>query len=232
MHIVIPTRGRAHDQPALRMIKGAGFIPILVGNSLGDVPRDVSKLDFDIFPHDNVGQVRQYIIDNYGPKVIIIDDDIRIHQRKEDGMFRRATPEEVRLFVQRVALELGQYTMVGVAARFMGQHNPRDHMINKRVGGVMGINVPELKGARFRLANSEDTDFQLQVMLNGDQVKVLTEWAMDDKGKYREGGCATYRPHQNCEAEQESAEMMKALWPGIVTTDKRGQLRIAWRKFA
>lgn len=234
MRVAIPTRGRPGDQTAFDFLRYSGYEVMLYANSIKDTPFYIEECDYRIFPHDHVGQIRQHILQENHGKVLMVDDDVRFHKRKDDGNFRRATEVEAQDLLAYIDEGLDSYPIMGIAQRFMGQHNPRGSILDKRCLHVMAYNTELLPEPwpEFRLPNSEDTDFQLQVMTRGGTVCISTEYAVDDRGKYREGGCSAYRPFRDCPVEKDTATKMQEFWPGIVTVDKRGQLRVNWRRAA
>lgn len=229
LHFVIPTHGRASSQPTYDFLVAMGLRPVLAVNS----EEDAGGREHVVFPHEHVGQVRQRILEEFGPRLVMLDDDIALYQWNGQRMAPLTTAEEIGYLIEHVEQALDRYAHVGLADRFMGHTRQRPMEMNKRYIKFLAFNHDLFPEAwpEFRLPVSEDLDFNLQLLRAGRENCILTEWAVADRGQYKDGGCQRYR---NDELERQVCEWLAAEYPGVYsyTQDAKGRWRsrVAWRQ--
>ena len=190
-----------------------------------------------IFHHkQGIRNTRQFVVDDYthGNKFCQLDDDLTFYKRLEAGNFVKATPDDVELMFDEIETKLDSYAHVGVVDKFMSHLQPRDFISNARYNQVLAYNTKlfPVPHPKFRVALGEEQDFNLQLLSQGRESCILTEWSKSTTN-YAEGGCAQWR---TAEIELAAHKEMVDLWPGIVTlrdnknTISKTSLSIAWRK--
>lgn len=176
-----------------------------------------------------IGAVRQWMIDNSPEKVIMLDDDLRFAVRREDDrkLLKQAAPVQLEEMFWHLENCLDSYPLVGVASR-EGANNCTDHLMhNTRVLRLLAYRADILRelDVRFdRVPVMEDFDVALQLLRHGHENLVLNEWAHNQEGSGKEGGCSTYR---TMELQAQAAERLAELHPGLVRVVEK-ETKTAW----
>jgi hypothetical protein len=229
MEIVIPTRGRIFQetyselpksiQKRVKFIVTPGLEQCVVGPDVIPVPESVK----------GIGPKRQWIIDNFGPKVLMLDDDLTFATRRQDDptKFVPSSERELEQMVEWLDACLDSYPHVGVSVREGGNRNTELHLWNGRMLRVHGFRTDVLKkeNIRFdRLPFMSDFDVTLQILRAG-YVNLKINWMVQNqRSSNAPGGCSTYR---TIEGLRESAHKLKALHPDYVTLVEK-QTKGAW----
>jgi hypothetical protein len=238
MEVVIPSSGRANKQITRRYFPDAHII----------VPEN-EVVDYSIHanvvgvPVKGIGATRQWIIENYGPKVLMLDDDLTFFARRLDDRtkFRDLVPGDLQSMLNYVEYMLDEHPHVSIATREGGNRNIDEFQFHTRTLRALAYHTPTLHkhGVRFdRMPVMEDFDVSLQLLTKGHGNCVINMWVQNQHGSQTEGGCSQYR---TMEVQAKAAEALAEEWPEYVTvvekTTKtawgggtRKDVRIQWKK--
>lgn len=183
-------------------------------------------------------------VDNDGPGLVMMDDDLRFCVRREDDptKFRSATGKDVEAMFKAVfKLLRSGVAHAGVLAREGGNRITEESVHATRMMRLLGYNAAIVRplGVRFdRLPFQQDFDMTLQLLRKGYGNVVLAGWAHDQGSSNAEGGCATYRTLDKlAENARKLAELhapfvkvvekqTKGAWGGATRLD----VVVAWKK--
>lgn len=244
MEVFIPTLARPNRQETWK--------------NLPDVVRERTTLlvnyedsnNYTRYPHillppevKGIGKVRQWVIENAGPKVVMLDDDLRFAVRRTDDptKFQDATQDEITKMFEGISAALNVYAHVSVSTREGGNRNTADFVWDTRLLRVLAYrtDILQRKGISFdRLPVMEDFDVTLQLLREG-YSNVALNWIVQDQlGSNLAGGCSTYR---TLAVQRKAALELQALHPDFVTVvtkqtktawqgQERTDVRIQWKK--
>lgn len=229
MDIVIPTYGRALSQTTLLALVKEGIKPFLV-------VQDREKEAYEQYAEDcylkilpdsirTIAPTRQWIIDHVGVSdhIVMLDDDLVFFRRRLDypdklrDLFSGELPS---LFVE-MAEALESVPHVGIAAREGANRDTSETRMNTRIMRVLGYDrsVLQKESITFgRMAVMEDFDVALRLLRLGYDNVVLNEWANNQAGSGKEGGCSHFRTP---ELHAASASKLAAFHPGFVKVVKK-----------
>jgi len=237
MNVVIPSSGRANRQTTLEQIPWAIVV----------VPMDEVKA-YDRYdpvgcPADGIGHTRQWIVDNFGPKVLMLDDDLTFFIRRAEDRtkFRHTTADERTAMLGAVSDRLDNYVHVSIATREGGNRNTDEYAYNTRTLRALAYNTEVLRSERIRfdrMSVMEDFDVNLSLLTKGFENCVVNSWVHDQHGSQTAGGCSQYR---TMEMQSAAAEALAARYPEFVTVVERTtktawgggtrkDVRIQWKK--
>ena len=165
-------------------------------------------------------------------KLVMLDDDLSFAKRDGDGKhFHVCNEIELRAMFEKLDEVLDRYAHAGVCERFMSQHRPREFQLNTKYLNLLACNLAlfPTPQPRARTLVCEDIDINLQLLTQGYQNILLTEWCQSNVPN-ASGGCSTYRTD---EVRKESQEQLEKNFPGIVETLDRSEgsprmNRISW----
>jgi hypothetical protein len=235
MKIVIPSRGRWARQ-----------------TTLDNLPLDIVAKTTVVVPHKEVSQYqtwnrcsvdivaepariggiadkRQWIVENFGPKVCMLDDDLVFAMRRSDDLtkFRPALPEDIRLLFTAIEDLLEQYAHVGVSGR-EGANRKTDGGIEiGRMSRILAYRTEVLKneGVRFDDVHfMEDFHVTLSLLEKGYMNCIVSWMVQNQNGSNAEGGCSTIRTD---EGQAAAARRLAFLHPRFVTVVKK-TTKTAW----
>ena len=253
MQIYIPTRGRLEDQITLFNLPDGLYYKtkLVVDASEADDHKDMYGDDHVIVlpaSCNTIGKVRQFIIDQhdikkYGPKIIMLDDDLGFNMRRTDirEKFLPATDESIIEGFSLVEKLLDDHPHGGIRARQMSQDAP-DIDYNCRALRALSYRVDILRENNItfdRLIVMEDFDVTLQLLRRGYSNAVISTIIQGQGSSNAPGGCSIYR---NNERQKEGAEGLQRLHPEFVKvrtkktnwkgwgSDERTDVTITWKK--
>lgn len=232
MDIVIPTYGRAlpHMQTTLRQMNEDGIVPKVVvqlrERELWWGHNAMPTLDYElhVLPDEirTIAPTRQWIIDHVGEsdKVVMVDDDLVFYRRRDDDRtkLRDLKPGELKQMLLEIEAFLMNHSHVGIASREGANRNTEEYSHNTRIMRVLGYRrdtLQKLLIAFGRLPVMEDFDVALRLLRHGLPNIVLNNWANNQAGSGKEGGCSHFRTP---DLHAESARRLAALHPGYVKT--------------
>jgi hypothetical protein len=251
MKIVIPSRGRPNKQTTIES---------LPKNLRKDVVLIVPINELHLYWHwgahvelrdqapgiSGISDKRQWIAEQYGPKVCMVDDDLVFAMRRDDDptKFRTALDQDIELLFGSIESGLENYAHVGVSGR-EGANRKIDPLIEVgRMTRILGYrtDVLQKEGCRFdRLQFMQDFDMTLQLLRRG-YPNCIINWAVQNQGgSNSEGGCSTIRtPEAHAVAANGLASLhpefvsvvektTKTAWGGGVRTDVRVQWKEAFK---
>ena len=232
MDIIIPSSGRPDKQTTVASLPVTllKYVDLLIPST--EVPQywhHSARVRVVPCPVKGIGPTRQFVIDNYGPKVVMLDDDLVFATRREDepAKFRDATDSEVEELFDSIDFLLDDYPHVGVATREGGNHNTNDHVKDTRMLRILAYRTDVLRreGIRFdRLPVMEDFDVTLSLLRRGYSNCVINYMVQNQNGSGLKGGCSQYR---TMEMQAEAAYALKALHPEFVNVVEK-QTKTAW----
>jgi hypothetical protein len=185
-----------------------------------------------VLPSDcrGIGKVRQWVVENAGPKVVMLDDDLRFAIRRNDDptKFRDATSEQVATMFKSISAALDVYAHVSVSTREGGNRCIEDYVWDTRLLRVLAYRTDVLRNEDIsfdRIPVMEDFDVTLQLLRKG-YSNVAINWMVQDQlGSNLAGGCSTYR---SPELQAAAAHGLKLLHPNFVTVVTK-QTKTAWQ---
>lgn len=199
-----------------------------------------------VLPADikSIGPTRQYLVDNYAPFILMLDDDLDFAVRRVDEptKFTPATGRDITHMIDTIyqVLRQGREPLVGVSAREGANYDTSQFKFATRQLRVHGVDTEIFreKNIRYdRIPFMEDFDVTLQVLEAGYTNRVLNGWVHNQRGgSNAKGGCSVTR---TLEAHNEAAKELKRLHPRFIQlVDKesgnwggaRIDVRISWKK--
>ena len=249
--IYIPTRGRVTDQRTWAALpESVRLITFLVADE--DDAESLDMLGYPVLTHqlDNIGAIRQWIIDQHdvderGPHLLFLDDDLRFFYRSTEDTTKviplePGSPGMEQMFVEYHRM-LDHCSLAGIAPRHMSNRYDDPYLFNHRVYKTWGINVEvfrELQLQADRVTVGEDYDVFLQFLTHGRRMALLNTFISDDVKVQADGGCATYRTN---EVSTESSLKVKGFFPEFVKLverppwpgspgDVRLEMQVQWKK--
>jgi len=230
MQIYIPTRGRSGNQVTLEHLPKSlyKYVTFVVDSSENFVHKQyLNRVKVLTCPStvDTIGKVRQYICDQhnigrYGPKLLMLDDDLRFAARRTDQQdkFRDVIAGEIETLIQTIDYVLDKHAHCGVLAREGGNRVTEQYKSNTRLLRALGYRVDVMRehSVRFdRLIVMEDFDVALQLMELGYDNVAICDFVQDQGKSNAPGGCSAYR---TLERQAEGARGLKELHPAVVQT--------------
>lgn len=192
----------------------------------------------------SIGPTRQYLVENFGPFILMLDDDLDFAVRRADDPTRFTPASGIDVIhmmdtIYQVLIQ-GTHPLVGVSAREGANYDTKQFKYATRQLRVHGVDTEIFreKNIRYdRISYMEDFDVTLQVLENGYANAVLNGWVHNQRGgSNAKGGCSTTR---TLEAHNEAAKELKRLHPRYVQlVDKesgnwggaRTDVRVSWKK--
>lgn len=177
-----------------------------------------------------VGPTRQWIIDRFPDKVIMMDDDLTFFARRTDepDKFRKLHHEDELLDLFKIFYRmLDKFAHVGVCTREGGNRHVEPFAKNTRMLRVLAYRADILReqGVRFdRIPVMEDFDVTLQLLRKGYENILVNSFVQDQFGSNTEGGCSQYR---TMEMQAEAAHGLKELHPRFVSVVQK-KTKTAW----
>ena len=242
MKILIPTRGRFHDQPTADLLAAAGIQFTLVLNWEDNTRYAYPSIRIHAA---NIVQKRQTIINRYGSdKLVMLDDDMKFYWRLDNKFIRIGdSPSdkiELRSLFNRIERELDSFVHIGVASRFMAQNLDPECVTGGKYIRVLAYNFNLFNRRNdlavrpaYRFPGHEDHDFNMQLQRMGYPNRVISCYAQEDYGQFASGGCATWRTPASDLLE---IKRFGSAWPSIISFGKPnekypgGRMKISWRK--
>jgi hypothetical protein len=250
MEIMIMTFGRCHRQSTWQnlpaSIRDRAWLVIQEQEVVEHVARGYNKLKILPKELDNagIGKARQWVIDNVGPRVVMLDDDLEFATRRADEptKFNKSSEQEIEQMFDCIADSLEEgYAMVGVAAREGANRITDQFLYATRQMRIHGINTEVARSLNIRydrIPVMEDFDVILQFLERGYRNRVLNGWVSNQHGSNVVGGCSTYR---TAIVQSNAARMLADLHPGFVKVvrkktktswggEERTDVTIQWKK--
>lgn len=227
MDIVIPTRGRVFQETFTGLPQSLRERVTFVTTP----PNCVTGKDVISMPPEivGIGPKRQWIIDHFGPKVLMMDDDLTFATRREDDptRFVESTHKDIEAMVEGIEIHLDSFAHVGVATREGGNRDTEHLKFNGRLLRIHGFRTDVLRSenVRFdRLPFMSDFDVTLQLLEKG-YTNLKLNWIVhNQRSSNAPGGCSTYR---TIEGLRKSAHILKSLHPNVVKLVEK-QTKGAW----
>ena len=237
MDIVIPTYGRCSPglQTTLLQLNKAGVRPYVViqAREADTWARHNWEAEVRILPHhiQTIAPTRQWIVENVGAtnKLVMMDDDLIFYRRRNDDptKLRDLAVGELQHMLHQVSIALDLYSHVGIAAREGANRCTDATMSNTRIMRVLGYQRDLLLRECItfgRLQVMEDFDVALRLLRAGHENIVLNQWAHNQAGSGKEGGCSHFRTK---ELQAESAHKLAELHPSFVQVREK-ETKTAW----
>lgn len=235
MDIVIPTYGRARNQQTLaQLLKADLEVTLVVQHSEAAM---YERYDADariyVLPEQvrTIAPTRQWILEKVGTDeaLIMVDDDLVFYRRRDDDRtkLRDITPEELHGAFHQMGKGLEDYAHVGFAAREGANRNTESWLFNTRIMRVLGYNRHTLReeGIRFdEMQVMEDFHVALTLLERGHSNAVLNDFAHNQGGSGKEGGCSHFR---TAELHAANAHLLAQLHPGVVRVVQK-ETKGAW----
>src|SRR5215472_9671884 len=220
MQICIPSRSRPLAQKTIANLSQDlwPWVTLIVPFDQYISYRQNVPLDIKILPFDGVGIAakREFILNlRHSGRVLMFDDDLKFYKRVDTGKFIPTKPEDTINMVNIICTLLKEYTMVGLADKFMSQGLPRGHIECHRFNQTLCFNRDRFPDPwpHFRGMIAEEHDMMLQLITRGHKTAVITEYSKVDR-PYSKGGCSDWR---TTELMMSEIERMAELWPGIIS---------------
>lgn len=256
MTIFIPTYKRLNRQPTLEALTAAGVPCTLVvrpeeaaqAQDLVHAPRFKGLAGVWVLPStvSNIGQTRQWIVDNSAlDRIVMMDDDLvfACRGKREDNplYLSPCTPDDIQSLVDWMYTTLMDEAMVGISSREGNNRKPESIERCTRMMRAWGFRKDVFRqvGASFEnMECMEDFDVILTFLTNSHANLVNNEFTTNQAGSNTDGGCSTYR---TLEIQAKAAYTLAAKYPGIVKAveketkgswggGKRTDVHIMWKK--
>lgn len=192
---------------------------------------------------NRISPTRQYLLEFcQSEKLIMLDDDLTFSYRATASSVTLTPqlPQEVERMFTDIADALDNYAHVAVSTR---EGNNRVEQSTKEVGRALRFHAmvaPTVRQhARFdRIEFKQDFDYTLQMLRAGHPNLIFYNYAHNQPGSNKPGGCSTYRNHEvldRCAHELYDLhpnfvtvvnKETKGAWGGGVRTD----VRIKWKQ--
>lgn len=137
-------------------------------------------------PARGLSAVHQDIVDMFGPKVIIFDDDLRFAARTNLDIavpgLEPANPLQILAMLQELTTLLDTYAHAGVSERFMNQEKTDEVCEAAKMISVMALRTDILRkeGVRLdRVVSKNDFDCTLQLLELGYPNAILSRFTHD-----------------------------------------------------
>ena len=178
---------------------------------------------------ERISPTRQYLLDHcQSKKLIMLDDDLTFSYRGTAGSVKLTpqTPKEVERMFTDINKALDRYAHIAVSTREGNNHVEED---KKEVGRALRFHAmvaPTVREhARFdRIEFKQDFDYTLQMLRAGFPNLIFYNYAHNQPGSNKPGGCSTYRSH---EVLERCAHELHALHPDFVTVVEK-ETKGAW----
>ena len=250
MDIVIPTCGRSGGQTTLQQLEGAGLKATLVVQAQEAheyAKYRSSTTSIRVLPPsiNTVAPTRQWILENVGvhDKVVMVDDDLVFYMRRDDDRtkLRDIYPRELNTAFWEMNHALGLFAHAGFAAREGANRNTDSLVYNTRIMRVLGYRRDVLQRYNIRfdaLPLMEDFHVAISLLKRGEMNVVLNNYAHNQSGSNKAGGCSTFRTPELHAASAKALALLhpafvevvekttKGAWGGGTRTD----VRISWKK--
>ena len=222
--IYIPTYKRLDRQPTAKALKEAGARFALVVRPEEAMQAIDLGYDVRILPPTvkNIGQTRQWIVDNAEHDVcIMMDDDLvfAVRGKREDNPLYLSPADNndvARMILWMYDRLTDKYAIAGISAREGNNRKTEDTELNTRMMRCWGVHVPTFKkvGASFEnMSCMEDFDVILTFLTNGYPNIVSNVWTTNQAGSNTDGGCSDYR---TLEVQAQAAEALASRYPKFV----------------
>jgi len=232
MQIVIPSSGRAGQQPSFSRLTGVGLqvslaVPAREAASYSKYTPVLSVPD-----HLKIAGTRQWIIDNATDDVVImVDDDLAFFQRRTDDptKLRDITDAELRSGFQHLDAVVGpKCPLGGFASREGANRNTEPYVFDTRILRVLAYHVPTLRKHNIRFDEvtvMEDFHVALRLHEQGLSSIVVNTVAHNQVGgSNAPGGCSQYRTMQ---VQGDAADLLHRLHPKYVKVVEK-ETKTAW----
>lgn len=250
MRVVVPSRGRWHQQPTLYSMPEEVAVDLVVRSDEAEQYNDHHKHRANIVIHPDsaecIRDVREWILQTYEEPIIEMDDDLKFAKRREDDpeKFRPVTPQDMRdLITHDIPSLLQDYALVGVSAREGANRNFDQILYATRQLRLHAYDPPRLRelGVTWKLLQAkvmEDFALILQLLTMGQRNAVINNFVTNQSGSNTDGGCSTYR---SLEVQREAALELAEKYPQFVKTlekrtktswggQTRTDVRIQWKR--
>ena len=232
MQIVIPTRGRTHQQLTLQSLprelrkRTTIVCPKREAVRLSCLYEDV-EIVVQPDPDWKIAQKRDWIVREWFrcgyDKIIMLDDDLRFATRvsADDWHLRQIKGDELISEFQRIETQLGpDFPHVGFGQRQNNHVLKAGWRSPAKILCALAYYLPIVtKECRFDLVElHEDICVTLQLLLKGYSNAIWTKTVVDQRGFNLPGGVSTYRTAEMSNAE---ARKLTELFPGYVSVVQR-----------
>jgi hypothetical protein len=171
----------------------------------------------------------EHAIENGIWHLMMLDDDMILQRRREDGRITNCDDQEMLDAIQWVYNSLGDYAHVGLGTRFLGYNEPGEHVNTTRMMYALAYDVRVITsvGATFckgmpQPSTMEDFNMTLQLLKAGYDNCVSLEWRITPGQSNAPGGCSLWR---TTPVQSRSAVALAALHPGLVTVRPKKEWR-------
>lgn len=176
---------------------------------------------------EGIGPTRQWIVENCGGRVLMLDDDLDFFVRRKDDHTKliKASPADISRMLTAVHSALDRYAHVGIAVREGANRDTRPIIENTRLLRALAYRTDVMLKHKVRFDRSpvmEDFDVALQLLELGYPSACINGWAQDQPGSNTAGGCSTYR---TSEVQAQGATTLAKLHPDFVTVVEKPPLK-------
>lgn len=233
MNIIIPSSGRAFKQTTLNTLPTSltDRVRVVVPDTEAELYSAQMRCRAEVVPcpRRGIGLTRQWILENYGPKVVMLDDDLVFATRREDepDKFVESSDAEVERMFEDIENLLNRYVHVGVGTREGGNYLIEQYPQNMRMLRILAYRADKLKelGVRFdEMDVMEDFDVTLTLLRKGYPNKLVNWIVHNQNGSGLSGGCSQYR---TMDVQAVSAHRLKARHDRFVTVVEK-ETKGAW----
>ena len=216
MRIYVPTRAREDKQITARALLMAGVPFTLVVDwiereswlrKVEELRGSRGKVDLLVCGKNtprHIGAVRQFIVDQhsadneYGPGVLMLDDDLRFFKRRTDDptKFLSASSKEIVGCLGQLTMLMRDYAHGGLCAREGANRSTKRIEECTRLLRALWYDVTVLRKQKIRfdrMTVMEDFDVALQLLRAGYKSFCYRDFVQDQTQSNAPGGCSIYR---------------------------------------
>lgn len=169
-----------------------------------------------------ISPTRQWILDyELGPKLIMLDDDLRFSIRKSSDMrewaLKPATTNEAAEIFEDIESLLDNCPFVGISARQGNNRITERILVAKRMWNVWGVDRTVLRREKIRadaVPTMEDFWVQLNLLTLGYETQMICNYVHDQaSGSNAAGGCSLFRTGAT---QEQSIAILRKTFPSFV----------------
>lgn len=230
INIVVPTKSRKTliTVNELRRTGYDGLIYLLVPESEKQLHFGKKNVEIIALPdHYRIAHTRQYACDNLGPKLVMMDDDLRFYERsygetKADGSVPLRKTDNTKPLLDWLRISLDRYAHVGVSARTQNWQAARwdeNQYENQRPYRIYGYRTDVLIQNKITYSvnmqnfTMDDFHMTLNMFEAGYSNAINIQYAQEQINSNSPGGASTYRSLASHEA---SAKLLHQMHPEYV----------------
>lgn len=214
----VVSRGRHDRCPTLESLDLPGVLLAIPHNEVDQYQPIAARHQAYLVPmsYNGIADKRHQIGLRAAEKFVMLDDDLTFTRRIHwtESKLRQLVPGDSMHMLNWLETLLDEFPHASVSAREGNNRFTSLLTYNTRYMRVLAYRRHEYLNCQHnRVQFMEDFDVNLQLLRMGHESAVITEFAQDQPGTQKDGGCSTYRTHANHEA---AVKTLQSLHPDFV----------------